>query len=170
MIPTSQKPSPTAGLEGHGTTFRVTLPAARAGELARSVSSHFPTEARTPAAVLVVDAEPPIALALRRVLREHDVTFVTSGRDAIDLIVAGRNFDMIFSDLMMPHMSGMDLYDELAIRFPNVADRMVFMRGVAFTPVATAFLERTCNECLEKPLEPAVVRALVERLAARTAA
>ena len=32
------------------------------------------------------------------------------------LLVSGRDFDVVRSDLMMPAMSGMDLYDELLRR------------------------------------------------------
>jgi hypothetical protein len=40
---------------------------------------------------------------------------------------------------------------------------MVFITGGAFTPAANEFLERVPNERLDKPFEPAAVRALVER-------
>jgi CheY-like chemotaxis protein len=32
-------------------------------------------------------------------------------------------FDAIFSDLLMPEMSGMDVYDVLTERYPDAAER-----------------------------------------------
>ena len=64
---------------------------------------------------------------------------------------------------MMPEMSGMDFYDELVRRFPDVAARVTFVTGGAFTPAAKAFLERVKNPVLEKPFSPKQLRDHVER-------
>ncbi|MDB4938148.1 MAG: Sensory box histidine kinase/response regulator [Labilithrix sp.] len=149
---------------GCGTTFRVVLPPAasalRQGHAARGGGVHAPP-AR--AAILVVDDEPSVGRALARVLRDHDVTVVSAARTALELLDAGKEFAVIFSDLMMPEVSGMDLFDELQQRFPEAARRVVFVSGGAFTPQANAFLERVINARLDKPFDPREVRALVER-------
>ena len=117
------------------------------------------------AAVLVVDDERSIGVTLARLLRGHQVRAVTSGREALGLLEDGAAFDVILSDLMMPGMSGMELYDEVARRWPDVARRMVFVTGGAFTEAAKQFLERVANERLEKPFSVGEVRALVQRYA-----
>ncbi|HZL18295.1 MAG TPA: ATP-binding protein, partial [Polyangia bacterium] len=62
-----------------GTIFRVTLPASAALEVTARASSAQPkTRTGRPATVLVIDDEPSIGLAIRRVLRHHDVTAVTT--------------------------------------------------------------------------------------------
>jgi two-component system cell cycle sensor histidine kinase/response regulator CckA len=149
---------------GTGTTFRVALPAATVQHPSQEahVSGRASTEARV-ATVLVVDDEPSVGLALQRVLKEHDVTVVTSVRAALDLLASGKHFDVIFSDLMMPHMTGVDFYEELARRSASDAGRIVFVTGGAFTPLASAFLDRVANERIEKPFSPQAVRALVLR-------
>ncbi len=153
---------------GRGTTFRVVLPPAKHQRVPPTAE-----QVKTPrggrAVVLVVDDEPSVGMTLRRVLRDHDVTVVTSARQALDLVAAGRTFDVIFSDLMMPQMSGMDLYDALAKDFPVAAQRMVFVSGGAFTAAAAAFLERVPNERLEKPFDPKAIRAIVCELRGGTA-
>ena len=118
--------------------------------------------------VLVVDDEPAIGAVLTRVLRDHDVTVVTSAKDALDLIATGRSFDVILSDLMMPGKSGMDLFDTLSECSPRHAEKIVFVSGGAFTPGAAAFLERVPNERIRKPFESNSVRALVQRYVGRT--
>ncbi|MDZ7826343.1 MAG: response regulator [Gammaproteobacteria bacterium] len=115
------------------------------------------------AGVLVVDDEPAIGSILGKVLKEHDVTAVTAARDALQLLEAGRCFDVILCDLMMPEMSGMEFHAELERRFPELARRVVFISGGAFTPSAHADLDQVPNELLAKPFRPDEVRALVRR-------
>lgn len=152
--------------EGRGTTFRVALPAA-ASSVTRPGPSLRPRKAPpvTSAAVLVVDDEPAVGNVLRRLLRDHRVTVVTKAKHALELLNSGTQFDVILSDLMMPDMSGMELYDELAHRFPRLAERVVFVSGGAFTPLADAFLGRVSNELLDKPFDAHRVREVVSRYA-----
>lgn len=115
-------------------------------------------------AILVVDDEPSIGVVLRRVLRDHDVTFVTNADAALALVLAGSVFDVIISDLMMPQKTGMDLHAELTRHSPKHVERMVFMSGGAFTPAAAEFLARVANERLQKPFDAETVRSLVQKL------
>jgi two-component system, cell cycle sensor histidine kinase and response regulator CckA len=150
--------------EGHGTIFRVALPAAPAGHLQQVTAA--PTKQKSTlrrAAVLVVDDEPAVGVVLGRLLQDHDVTVVTTAKEALDLLVSDR-FDIVLSDLMMPGMSGMDLYDELVRRGSRAAARMVFITGGAFTPAAKAFLDRVSNIRIDKPFGAEVVRDLVQKV------
>jgi two-component system cell cycle sensor histidine kinase/response regulator CckA len=149
---------------GRGTTFRLVLPpaTARVGDSAEAQTSAKPPVVC--ASILVVDDEPAVGLVLRRVLRDHEVTSLTSASDALALLETGKRFDLILSDLMMPEMSGMDFYDELARRQPALASRIVFISGGAFTPNANAFLDRVPNERLDKPFDLRRVRELVQRM------
>ena len=145
---------------GRGSTFRVWIPAARATRV-ETTRSPVTASSGTRATVLVIDDEPEVGVALRRLLHEHEVTVTTTAREALGLIAEGRRFDVILSDLMMPQMSGMDLHDELARLSPSDAARMVFVTGGAFTPAAMAFLARVPNERLVKPFTAEAVRDLV---------
>ena len=148
---------------GSGTTFRVVLPAAAPAQVATAaVDSQRPVLAC--GAVLVVDDEPAIGNVLRRVLRDHEVTTLTSAKEALALLRAGQHFDIIFSDLMMPEMSGMDFYDELSRSLPQVTERVVFVSGGAFTPRAHAFLDRVANERIDKPFNAQGIRNIVQRM------
>jgi CheY-like chemotaxis protein len=62
---------------------------------------------------------------------------------------------------MMPHMNGMELFAELARLSPDHAARVVFLTGGAFTPGAREFLEQQDRAHLEKPVDPAALRALI---------
>ena len=140
---------------GRGTTIRVVLPAA--------APVRTPATEKLSAAILVVDDELAVGTALGRILRAHEVTVVTDAEAALRLLEEGKAFDVILSDLMMPGMSGMEFYDQLALRFPAAAGRVVFISGGAPSLRASAFLERVPNMRIDKPFAPDVVRALVQR-------
>ncbi len=127
----------------------------------------LPASAETPptriARVLVVDDDPWIGTAVRRVLRDHEVTVVTRAQDALDLLTAGKEFDVILSDLMMPEISGMDFHGILTRQHPAMASRVVFVTGGAFTPESIHFLEGITNERLEKPIDIRILREMVQR-------
>jgi CheY-like chemotaxis protein len=124
----------------------------------------LPSQKSARGRILVIDDEAAIAAALRRMLgRQHEVHTTTSAADALTRLEHDR-FDVVFCDLMMPTMSGMDLYESLSERESPMRDRFVFMTGGAFSPRAREFLERVPNEKLEKPFEPARLRKLVRDL------
>jgi PAS domain S-box-containing protein len=152
-----------ASAEGVGSTFRVTLPAATGAPEVPPHATPAPERSLACASVLVVDDERAVGQVLKRALGEHEVTAVLTAQEALDLLEAGHRFHVVFSDLMMPQMSGMEFYDELTRRFPDVARRVVFLTGGAFTPAADAFLARVPNERLEKPFDPRVLRDVVQR-------
>ncbi len=115
-----------------------------------------------PLRVLVVDDEPLIGTTLRILLDEHDVRVVGSGLAARDLLAGGASFDAILCDLMLEGFSGMDLARWLEAERPELAGRLVFMTGGAFTDEARAFLSRVpAARQLEKPFSTeAILRAL----------
>jgi CheY-like chemotaxis protein len=103
--------------------------------------------------ILVVDDEAGIRRAMRRMLgRRHRVETAGNGREALDRLVSGGRFDVILCDLMMPEMTGIQLYEALATEAPGTTRRIVFMTGGIFSEDARAFLDRVSNPLLEKPL------------------
>jgi PAS domain S-box-containing protein len=161
-----------------GARFLVRLPVASATRAPESrppvapVAIAAPTPDATPARrgrVLVVDDEPYVAKSLVRILRRaHDVETVASGREAMALLAHDRNFDVVLTDLMMPEVSGMALHTWLAEAEPELARRLLFMTGGAFTADASEYLARAGNMVIEKPFDaPLVNRLVAERVAAR---
>jgi CheY-like chemotaxis protein len=153
---------------GVGTTFRVFLPRARTGQTRESIVAPSPPPAlplKSSASVLVVEDESALGRVLARLLTPHRVTAVSRARDALTLIRRGERFDVVLCDLMMPEMTGMEFYAELSTMDPAVAQRVVFMTGGAFTSSARTFLESVPNVRLDKPLDTARLRRLVDDMA-----
>jgi PAS domain S-box-containing protein len=156
---------------GEGTTFRVVLPTTDAEEVedarTQEPTSEPPSSRGGPRArVLVVDDEVPIANTMRDLLStQHDVTAATSAREALTLVRAGHDFDVIFCDLMMPGMSGIDLYELLRDERPELAKRIVFMTGGAFTSRAAEFLASVESRRVEKPFSLGLIEQIAREMA-----
>jgi signal transduction histidine kinase len=152
---------------GKGTTFRLTLPRAGVAEVPQAAAPPAPAAAARRGRILLIDDDPAIGRTLTRLFgQDHDLTLVDGAAEALAILSSGRTFDVIFCDLMMPQMTGMDLHALIARDVPGQLERMVFMTGGAFTPGAQAFLESVPNTRIDKPFDLRQLRAIVaERLA-----
>jgi signal transduction histidine kinase len=102
--------------------------------------------------ILLVDDEAALGTTLQRMLSSaHDVVCLTTARDALDRIRQGERFDVVLCDLMMPDVTGMDLYVAVSNEAPDQVQKMAFMTGGAFTSRAHDFLDRVRAPCIEKP-------------------
>jgi DNA-binding NtrC family response regulator len=80
--------------------------------------------------VLLVDDDPAMLKSLARVLAADCVVATARSADeAIHLLVAGRRFDAIVSDMWMPGTDGQRLFEEVRVVAPSQADRMIYLTG-----------------------------------------
>ncbi|BDG09871.1 hybrid sensor histidine kinase/response regulator [Anaeromyxobacter paludicola] len=146
---------------GKGATFRVLLHADPDAAFDEAADAVVPLSPGRRGSVLVVDDEPLVGASVRRaLLPEHDVTVVSSAAAALELVEQGERFDLVISDVLMPEMTGMDLYREL-LRLGPEAPPVVFLTGGAFTPAARRFIEGPGIVCIEKPFEVGALREKV---------
>jgi len=154
----------TSEVDG-GTMVRVVLPPAAV----RTKLTSNPPRSRGAGSqggrLLVVDDDVAVRRALMRILgSDHDVSTVSSGAEAIELIGSGERFDVVLCDLMMPNVTGDQCYQRVSEIAPAQAARFVFMSGGAFTASARAFLETTQHPTLEKPFDLELLRSVVQQV------
>ncbi len=148
---------------GAGTTFTVRLPISAAPAPPPQPGA-APTDRRC--RVLVVEDEPAVGIAVRRLLiASHEVEVAAGGRAALRRLGEDARFDVILCDLMMPDMSGMELHDALERSHPALARRMIFVSGGAFTIGARSFLARFPERRLDKPFDLPRLLALIAAIA-----
>jgi len=154
-------------VHGRGTRVLLTLPAAPLSAASLPVLESVPpfSSDRLRARVLVIDDEPAILRAFRRVLSSHEVVAASSGAEAMAKLADGRRFDAIFCDVMMPEMSGVEVYQRIRECHPGQERQLVFMTGGAFAELAAHFIESVDNPKLKKPFTGSSVRALVAAVA-----
>jgi two-component system cell cycle sensor histidine kinase/response regulator CckA len=150
---------------GHGATFTLTFPASKLSPIVPRKSDRTPVESvpvRERGRVLVVDDESVVAHTLKVLLQgEHDLVVAQSGAEALELL--GRSgepasYDAILCDLMMPGMTGMELFEVLRREHPALAGRVVFMTGGVSMLRVSEFLESVPNAKFEKPFDIAELR------------
>ena len=155
-----------------GALFRVTLPLL-AGEGGGAEAVALEPEAQDSApgwSVLVVDDELDVGQSLADILEflGHRPELVGGPEEALARIDAGARYDLLFADLRMPAMNGMELHAAVAARRPELASRFVVMTGDLVA--GPQLIERAgggdAPPTLDKPFNPAEVRALLERLSA----
>lgn len=136
---------------GSGSTFQLRL---RVAEEAEESSMEQPSlRSGASVRVLVVDDEPLLTTALGRALKDHAVRTANDAREALMVLAEGARFDVIVCDLQMPEMNGMDLYREISARWPEMAERFLFLTGGATTAKAGEFLAGLArNRKLMKPV------------------
>ncbi len=127
--------------------------------------SHAPGEGR--AHILLIDDEERLATTLRLALTpQHDVEVVTKGREALSRLRTNA-YDVVLCDLLLPDISGPDIYEEISRTRPELTQRFVFLTGGAFTQKARSFLESVPNPRLEKPFDLAALEAVIQERLAR---
>jgi nitrogen-specific signal transduction histidine kinase len=142
---------------GKGTSFEVRLPITLA---AFQGSGNTPVPRAKRLRILVVDDEPAILRSIERMLsRHHELTLARSGGEALAHLQANLSYDLMLCDLMMPEISGMDLWEHLT---PAQRRRCVFMTGGTFTERASRFMAEAQPPLLEKPFTSLSLEALLQ--------
>jgi DNA-binding NtrC family response regulator len=119
--------------------------------------------------ILVVDDEQSICLLLHDVLVRfgHRVETLQDARLAIDL-AAERHFDLIFLDIRMPGVNGLDALKSLKELCPEAT--FVMITGYAQTDVVEECMSSGASACLGKPFSITQVVKLVEGVKAKAGA
>jgi CheY-like chemotaxis protein len=114
--------------------------------------------------ILVIDDEPVMGSVLRRIFNAtHEVTTVVSGREALALLLAGAEPDVVLCDVVMPGMSGIQVFEAVRALKPRLAARFVFVTGGAIHERSQEFLDAVPNPVLPKPFDLDAVRDAVRR-------
>lgn len=146
------------------------------GEGARVVllfppSSHEPEDAgdgmpsqqqRVTGRVLLVEDNPQVGAFAETMLEElgHEVLRANDGREALLLADEGAMFDVVFSDVVMPGMNGLELASEIKQRRPEVpiilttgySDRIASAGAQGHKVIPKPYRLETIAEALEKAL------------------
>ena len=100
--------------------------------------------------LLIVDDEENIRSALRRVLRrEYQLSFASSGPEALQLLKTERP-DVIISDHLMPEMTGLEFLKRCRLLYPQIG-RIVLTGQAEMQMVIAAINEGAVFRFLTKP-------------------
>lgn len=113
--------------------------------------------------ILVVEDEPAIAAMCRAVLNGEgfEVEIAANGRVAQEMIDAD-GYHLCLIDMLMPKMSGRELYEWLRKKHPRIARLVIFTTGSVIDEEIMAFISESGRPFLPKPFSPADLRAAVQ--------
>jgi len=155
---------------GKGTTFVLDFPVSH--ELTVAVAggdgAALPQLLR-PGRILVVDDEPDVAAVVKDVLATagHDVDTAISGMVALQMIELTA-YDLVFTDLGMPDMSGWDVAEKINTAKPGLTVALVTGWGTSLDEADAA--RRGVSAVVHKPFEIDELLAIAHRLLSKTAA
>jgi len=155
---------------GRGTQVRVWLSPLEGEAVLSRLDA--PTALKARARILVVDDEPCVCIVANKILSSaHDVVVVSTATDAQLQLQANPHFELILCDLNMTPMTGIDLHLWLKERFPDLANKLVFITGGVFAARVQQYLEETGLLCIEKPFRKTdLLRQVAEWLKAHESA
>jgi DNA-binding response OmpR family regulator len=109
--------------------------------------------------ILIIDDEATLRQTLARILQQADfeVTTAENGEQGLAYIQT-TNFDLVFMDLRMPGMAGMDVLKLIHAQYPNLP--VVLFTAQPDLHSAVDALRNGATDYLLKPLKP---QALIER-------
>jgi PAS domain S-box-containing protein len=138
---------------GRGTTFTLEFPRTheRHVPVAGGDGAALPALLR-PGRILVVDDEPDVAAVVKDVLATagHEVDTAISGVDALKMIELTA-YDIVFTDLGMPDMSGWEVAEKISEERPGLAVVLVTGWGTSLDQADAA--RRGVTTIVQKPFE-----------------
>ena len=118
--------------------------------------------------VLVVDDEPAIVALIDRCVRDvMTVETAASGSEAIRMLAARPDIDVVCCDMMMPDVSGIEVWQWIARERPDLIPRTLVISGGAFTDSARVFIQEHNPPLLSKPFSVKEIRSRLVELARR---
>jgi len=143
---------------GHGTTFRILLPASGGdADVHRAMGDAATRGVET---IMIVDDDDYVRRATARALRARGYTVVEapSGRAAL-LALPKLDIDLLLTDIVMPGMNGRVLAEAAGARFPEL--KILFMTGYTDDEIIHAGLARGEVDLIEKPF---TIQALAHKV------
>jgi signal transduction histidine kinase/ActR/RegA family two-component response regulator len=154
---------------GHGSTFKIYFPATNEVPADERISPAV-VPMRGKETVLVVEDNARVQTIATRVLASlgYAVLAASSGEEALRLLEDGRTIDLVVSDVIMPGMTGPELYRTLTERFPHLP--VLFTSGYSSDAVARHGVLAPGTLFLEKPYSPSALGQKVGEALGRTEA
>ena len=119
------------------------------------------------ARILIVDDERSLREFLEILLRKdgYDVTIAGGGAEAIAALESGAEFDLVLTDLMMPHVNGMAVLEAVKERSPDT--QVLMMTAYATADTAIEAMKKGAFDYLQKPFKVDEIQVVIHKALAQ---
>ena len=102
--------------------------------------------------ILIIDDERPIRASLREIL-EYEGHTIDEAEDGVDGVIAAQKklFDVVFCDIKMPKMDGIDVLD--MFKKKNILAPVIMISGHGTVETAVQSLKKGAFDFIQKPLD-----------------
>lgn len=117
--------------------------------------------------ILAVDNEPSVTFSLRYIFTgpRYDLSAVENGDAALARLDSGsEHYDIIIVDQKMPHMTGVELVEQLRKR--NVDSKIMVLSAHISDDIRAAYERMDVHVMFPKPFDVGAIKSAVDRLAA----
>jgi len=117
--------------------------------------------------ILAVDNEPSVTFSLRCIFTgpRYELTPVENGDAALARLDSGlEHYDVIIVDQKMPHMTGIELVEQLRKR--GVDSKIMVLSAHISDDIRAAYERMDVHVMFPKPFDVAAIRSAVDQLAA----
>jgi PAS domain S-box-containing protein len=154
---------------GQGTTFQAIFPVHCAGEARPAREAPAPHAGDAGKEILVVDDEEIIVELYLQLLQAlgHKIDTASTGLEALKKIEV-RDYDLVITDIKMPKMSGIQLYEKVASLKPSMRKRFIFITGDMNSLTSQQMSTVTDNPCLLKPVNIEKIESTIHQLLSGT--
>ena len=138
--------------KGMGSTFRIYLPTLAAGDCAEI--SHQAAATTKMKTILIVDDRPEFLEIGRAIIEQlgYHVETALGGGQAIDLLeYTGLNPDLVILDMVMPGMSGPEVFEKMKALRKDM--RILMCSGYSLDHQAERLMARGCIGFIQKPFD-----------------
>lgn len=146
-----------------GTTFKIYLPLTDA-TLESIVTKDLETLPAGAESVLIVEDDPSVRELAVMILRNcgYQVQESNNAFEALRLLKRNPGFDLVVTDVIMPQMSGKDLYDQIKAQLPQI--KVLLMSGYTDDALAHHGVLDEGFFFLEKPFSPSKIARKVREI------
>ena len=116
--------------------------------------------------ILLVDDELMLLLGMQRMLEDlYDISLANGGQEAIEILnKSDKIFDLIICDISMPDINGANLYLYIINKYPEMANKIIFMTGGRYSNYLDEFFTDSKKICLLKPFEYEALRKAIKNV------
>ena len=148
---------------GLGSTFTVTIPDHNPDNSKVALKSNTSLPTTSKPNILIAEDEALNVLYLKRVFRNKDfeLHFATNGQEALELAENNPEINLVFMDIKMPVMDGLEATRRIKAIRPDLP--VVAVTAYAASEDRQACFEAGCNDYIAKPFTPEELDKMIRR-------